>query len=46
MIDGDFPAYVERGELAGLFAESDVVSLHVPFNGETRGMIDAVGFAR
>jgi D-3-phosphoglycerate dehydrogenase len=41
IIDGDFPAYVERRSLRDLFAESDVVSLHVPLNDETRGMIDA-----
>jgi phosphoglycerate dehydrogenase-like enzyme len=41
LIDGDFPAYVERADLAGLFAASDVVSLHVPLNAETRNMIDA-----
>jgi phosphoglycerate dehydrogenase-like enzyme len=41
IIDGDFPAFVERRSLADLFAESDVVSLHVPLNGETRGMVDA-----
>ena len=41
LIDGDFPAYVERADLAGLFAQSDVVSLHTPLNDETRGMIDA-----
>ena len=41
IIDGDFPAYVERRDLPGAFAESDVVSLHVPLNAETRGMIDA-----
>jgi D-3-phosphoglycerate dehydrogenase len=41
IIDGDFPAYVERRDLAGVFVESDVVSLHVPLNAETRGMIDA-----
>jgi D-3-phosphoglycerate dehydrogenase len=40
IIDGDFPAYVERGDLAQVFAESDVVSLHVPLNQETRGMIN------
>jgi len=39
LIDGDFPAYVARRDLAGLFADSDVVSLHVPLNAETRGMI-------
>jgi D-3-phosphoglycerate dehydrogenase len=41
LIDGDFPAYVARRDLAGLFAESDVVSIHVPLNAETRGMIGA-----
>jgi len=42
LIDGDFPAYVERAaDLAGLFAASDVVSIHTPLNDETRGMIDA-----
>lgn len=41
IIDGDFPAYVERGSLTDVFAQSDVVSLHVPLNAETRGMIDA-----
>ena len=41
LIDGDFPAYVERAaDLAGLFAASDVVSIHAPLNDETRGMID------
>jgi D-3-phosphoglycerate dehydrogenase len=41
IIDGDFPAYVERRGQDALFAESDVVSLHVPLNSETRGMIGA-----
>jgi phosphoglycerate dehydrogenase-like enzyme len=41
IIDGDFPAYVERATLAEVFAGSNVVSLHVPLNAETRGMIDA-----
>ena len=42
LIDGDFPAYVERAaDLAALFAASDVVSVHTPLNDETRGMIDA-----
>ena len=40
LIDGDFPAYVGRGTLAEVFAQADVVSLHVPLNDETRGMID------
>jgi len=41
LIDGDFPAYVERTDLAGLFSQSDVVSIHTPLTDETRGMIDA-----
>jgi phosphoglycerate dehydrogenase-like enzyme len=41
IIDGDFPAYVERRSLSEVFGESDVVSLHVPLTQETRGMIDA-----
>lgn len=42
LIDGDFPAYVERSRsLADLFATSDVVSIHAPLTAETRGMIDA-----
>ena len=42
LIDGDFPAYVERAAaLADLFAASDVVSIHAPLNAQTRGMVDA-----
>ncbi len=42
LIDGDFPAYVDRRpDLHGLFGESDVVSIHAPLTAETRGMIDA-----
>jgi phosphoglycerate dehydrogenase-like enzyme len=41
LIDGDYPAYVERADLAAVFEQSDIVSLHVPLNDETRGMIDA-----
>jgi phosphoglycerate dehydrogenase-like enzyme len=40
IIDGDFPAYVDRGNLAEVFGQSDVVSLHVPLTQETRGMIN------
>jgi phosphoglycerate dehydrogenase-like enzyme len=46
LIDGDFPAYVERvHDLHSLFARADVVSPHVLLNDETRGMIDAKCFA-
>lgn len=41
LIDGDFPAYVGRATLQELFATADVVSLHVPLNAETRGLVDA-----
>ncbi|MBC8023666.1 MAG: C-terminal binding protein [Burkholderiales bacterium] len=40
--DGDFfPDNVARVGEEGLFRESDVVSLHVPLNDETRGMVGA-----
>jgi len=46
LIDGDFPAYVDRVRaLPELAAISDVVSLHTPLTSETRGMIDAHFFA-
>ena len=45
LIDGDFPAYVERAKsLEELAAQSDVVSIHTPLTAETRGMIDAAFF--
>lgn len=40
IIDGDFPAYVERASLDQVFEQSDVVSLHTLLNSETRGMIN------
>ena len=41
LIDGDFPAYVERSsEAAALFAASDLVSIHTPLTAETRGMVN------
>jgi D-3-phosphoglycerate dehydrogenase len=46
LIDGDFPAYVERVRtLSELALSSDVVSLHTPLNDETRGLVDARFFA-
>jgi len=41
LIDGDFPAYVERVDVATLFRQADTVSLHVPLNGETTGLVNA-----
>lgn len=47
LIDGDFPAYVERAyELERLLARSDVVSIHAPLTAETRGMINAGTLAK
>ena len=41
LIDGDFPAYVERARSLGeLAAAADVVSLHTPLDATTRGMIN------
>ena len=40
LIDGDFPAYVERAaDASALFAASDLVSIHTPLTTETRGMV-------
>jgi D-3-phosphoglycerate dehydrogenase len=41
IIDGDFPAYVERVSLEQLFRESDAISVHVPLTEETRGIVNA-----
>jgi D-3-phosphoglycerate dehydrogenase len=40
LIDGDFPAYVRRVSKEELFRKADIVSLHVPLNDETRGIVD------
>jgi phosphoglycerate dehydrogenase-like enzyme len=46
IIDGDFPAYVERvRSLTELALAADVVTIHTPLNDETRGLIDARFFA-
>jgi phosphoglycerate dehydrogenase-like enzyme len=45
LIDGDFPAFVERVDFATLLARSDVLSLHVPLNDETRHLIGAEALA-
>jgi phosphoglycerate dehydrogenase-like enzyme len=41
IIDGDFPAYVERVGLEDLFRNSDCISLHLPLTTETRAMVNA-----
>ena len=46
IIDGDFPAYVERVALEELFDEAHAVSLHVPLTDETRGMVNAALLGR
>ena len=40
LIDGDFPHFVGRVDLDGLFRNADLVSIHVPLNPETAGMVD------
>jgi D-3-phosphoglycerate dehydrogenase len=46
LIDGDFPAYVERTpSLEELAAQSDIVSLHTPLDAATRGLIGEPFFA-
>ena len=39
LIDGDFPAYVERVSLEELFRQSDAISIHCLLTDETRGMV-------
>ena len=41
LIDGDFPAYVERVDLMHLFRDADAISLHVPLNDETSGIVNS-----
>lgn len=42
IIDGDFPAYVERvSSKEELFKRADVVSLHTPLNDDTKGIVNA-----
>jgi D-3-phosphoglycerate dehydrogenase len=46
LIDGDFPAYVERAPLLmDVAVQADVVSLHTPLTAETRGLVDREFFA-
>jgi phosphoglycerate dehydrogenase-like enzyme len=41
LIDGDFPAYVERVSLEQLFERADAISIHCLLDDETRGLVDA-----
>lgn len=43
---GPFPFPAEPAEKTRLFAESDVISLHVPLTDQTRNLLDAAAFAR
>jgi len=46
LIDGDFPAFVERiRSLTELALSADVVSIHTPLTDETRGLVDGRFFA-
>ena len=47
LIDGDFPAYVERADAGGPVRAVPIsVSLHVPLNDETRSIVDATMLSR
>ncbi len=41
LIDGDFPAYVERVSMEQLFEQSDALTIHCLLNDETRGLVGA-----
>lgn len=41
LIDGDFPAYVERVSLEQLFEQADAISIHCLLNDGTRGLVGA-----
>ncbi len=40
IIDGDFPAYVERVSQEELFQQADIITLHTPLNDETHHIVD------
>ena len=42
----NLPAHVQAADLATLWAESDVISLHCPLTDENRGLLDADTLAR
>jgi len=41
LIEGDFPAYVERVSLEQLFEQADAISIHCLLNDDTRGLVGA-----
>lgn len=41
LIDGDFPAYVERVSIEQLFEQADAISIHCLLNDATRGLVGA-----
>jgi D-3-phosphoglycerate dehydrogenase len=41
LIDGDFPAYVEKVSLEQLFERADAISIHCLLNDQTRGLVGA-----
>jgi D-3-phosphoglycerate dehydrogenase len=41
LIDGDFPAYVERVSLEQLFEQADAISIHCLLHDGTRGLVGA-----
>ncbi|QJR14786.1 C-terminal binding protein [Usitatibacter palustris] len=43
--DTEFPPYVRRVDRDALFREADLVSLHVPLNEETRGIVNTAALA-
>lgn len=40
LIDGDFPQYVERVSLEGLFEQADAISIHSLLNSNTKSMVN------
>lgn len=41
LIEGDFPAYVERVSLNQLFEQADAISIHCLLNQNTKGLVDS-----
>jgi len=41
LIEGDFPAYVERVSIEQLFEQADAISIHCLLNDATRGLVGA-----